>query len=164
MNKRSLFQPINRSAHEWAVLFTTRARTRRIRHFAFQQFVCLRQTAVIYATFPFVLAPLCQITTGSLTSLTLHTLHSIEVGWGGGGGAPCLVPRGTVQLQGRQRLLRDRLRRWSKQATYSAAMGSRGVSPRAHVAFSLFTQVKRDWGSSCKCRNTHRIYNRKAHT
>lgn len=161
MNKLSLFRPITRSAHEWAVLLPTRAHTQHKRHFTFQQLVCLRHTAVIYATFPFLLTPLCQITTGSLTSLTLHTLHSIEVGVGG---APCLVPRGTVQLQGRQRLLRDRLRWWSKQATNSAAMGSRGMSPRAHVAFSLFTQVKWDWGSSCKCRNTHHLYNRKAHT
>lgn len=84
MNKCSLFWPITRSAHKWVVLLTTRVHTRHIRHFAFQQLVCLRQTAVIYATFPFLLTPLCQITTGSLTSLTLHTLHSIEVGWGGG--------------------------------------------------------------------------------
>lgn len=99
-----------------------------------------------------------------LTHIPHTPYFTLHRGGVGGGGAPCLVPRGTVQLQARQRLLRDRLRWWSKQATYSAAMGSRGVSPRAHVAFSLFTQVKRDWGSSCKCRNTHRIYNRKAHT
>lgn len=37
---------------------------------------------MIYATFPFLLTPLCKITAGSLTSLifTLHTLHSIEGG------------------------------------------------------------------------------------
>lgn len=37
---------------------------------------------MIYATFPFLLPPLCQITDASLTSLifTLHTLHSIRGG------------------------------------------------------------------------------------
>lgn len=48
------------------------------------------------------------------------------------GGGLFSVLRGTVQLQGRQRLLRDCPRRWSKQGgpTYSATMGSRAVPHR----------------------------------
>lgn len=107
---------------------------------------------MIYATFPFLLTPLCKITAGLLTSLifTLHTLHSIEgVGVGGGGGSPLGAWHSSVAGQ---RLLRVRLRRRSKQEglTYSATMGSRDVPYRGlqelMVAFSLFTQVGRDWG------------------